>query len=183
MRSDDTPLGYSSGGGWNDMAPQYLSVINLQTGIRVDSYRSEITDSKLSEQIAVIDRSLDAGPSLPVFTHAFEHGWLTVDPGSTARKLKAVIWYGDKGKRLPALTIGLAMRRWKESFKLWGDLLDTRQPIAWEERREPFAPWLAVRRESAWDQLPPELAAEYDKYPAVLGWAWIERGKPATGMP
>lgn len=167
------------------MSTSDLYQINLQTGSARDCPRSEIPDAAIAEQVEVIERALDAKQSNPVTAGSVPQAWITIDDQSTARKLRAVVWIGHRGKRRPALTVVLAMRNVQGrrggtgSAGFYDDLLRSELPVHPAALHVPRAPWLAVREEPALRAAPADVINAILAYPPVLAWAWIERHRAA----
>jgi hypothetical protein len=156
-------------------APPYIYRLDLQTGSGAEVRRSDFTDKEIAAARAVIDQAIAENQTTPVLIDTVRQDtWLTIADGSTARRLHAVIWYGQGSGRWPALTLGLALRSWPGSAKLYRELLGGDKLPHQAAMAEPPSPWLAVRAE-----VPLDGVRALIRYPSVLAWAWIEHTKSA----
>jgi hypothetical protein len=140
-----------------------------------------VSDGEIAAAQLALEHAMHEYQTRPVRLETLDRAaWLTVADTSTARRMHAVIWYGRSGTgRRPVLTVRLATRTWSGSARFYRELLDgedmAMHPTA---RREPRAPWLAVRSEVPLRGVPSVLAPAINRYPSVLAWAWIELHDP-----
>jgi hypothetical protein len=153
-------------------ATPYIYRLDLQTGSAAEVRRSDFTDEEIAAARAVINQAIAENQTTPVLVDTVRRDtWLTIADGSTARRLHAVIWYGQGGGPRPALILGLALRSWPGSVRLYRELLGDDEPPHQAAMEEPPCSWLAVRAEA--------LVPTIIRYPSVLAWAWIENSKSA----
>jgi hypothetical protein len=161
-------------------ATPYIYRLDLQSGSAAEVRRSDFTDEEIAAARAVINQAIAENQSTPVLVNTVRgDSSLTIADGSTARRVHAVIWYGQGGGPRPALILDLALRSLPQAVQgSIGSCSETMSaaPGCDEEAAVPLA---GRARRGAPARRARPLVPTIIRYPSVLAWAWIEHTKSA----